>query len=173
MYKMEERKTTTNNNEKTAIRAGDYVVKLERCVEKPFTTKEGVYLNLMFRIVDGQDYANQCLFLAICLSHPHLAAPIAAASEGEREQMPPTIRKTPPSPQRESGMTQLLHKALLFLLTKIAIVPRCRKLFPLHKPCDARTLGSYEIELLSLRQKNIQGQPRSTGCGSRSALDAY
>ena len=65
MYKMEERKTTTNNNEKTAIRAGDYVVKLERCVEKPFTTKEGVYLNLMFRIVDGQDYANQCLFLAI------------------------------------------------------------------------------------------------------------
>lgn len=65
MYKMEERKTTTNNNEKTAIRAGDYVVKLERCVEKPFTTKEGVYLNLMFRIVDGQEYANQCLFLAI------------------------------------------------------------------------------------------------------------
>lgn len=64
MYTMTESKTT-NNNEKKAIKAGDYVVKLERCMVKPFTNKEGEYLNLMFRIVDGQEYANQCLFLPI------------------------------------------------------------------------------------------------------------
>lgn len=60
---MEESKT--NNNEKKAIKAGDYVVKLERCVEMDMKSREGKYLNLMFRIFEGQEYARQCLFLSI------------------------------------------------------------------------------------------------------------
>lgn len=58
-------KENTNTEVKeTAIEEGDYLVTLERSVEK--TSASGVeYLSLMFRIKDGQKYANKCLFKTI------------------------------------------------------------------------------------------------------------
>ena len=57
------------NTEKTVVEAGEYLVRLERSCIKDWTNPETNitkdYLSLMFRICEGQKFANQCLFLAI------------------------------------------------------------------------------------------------------------
>ena len=61
-YTVQENKNNTNE-EKTAIPEGDYLVKLERSIEKEWENKK--YLSLMFRISENQKYANLCLFKSI------------------------------------------------------------------------------------------------------------
>jgi hypothetical protein len=60
--KTEEKKVNTTE-EKTAIPEGDYLVRLERSIEKEWNNKK--YLSLMFRICEGQKYGNLCLFKSI------------------------------------------------------------------------------------------------------------
>lgn len=59
-YTVKENTNTNTNEEKTAIPEGDYLLKLERSIEKEWENKK--YLSLMFRICEGQKYSNLCLF---------------------------------------------------------------------------------------------------------------
>lgn len=56
--------TESKETKETAIEAGDYLVTLERSVERE-SQAGNKYLSLMFRINEGQKYAKKCLFKAI------------------------------------------------------------------------------------------------------------
>jgi hypothetical protein len=62
-YTVQENKNTNTTEEKTAAPEGDYLVKLERGIEKEWENKK--YLSLMFRISENQKYANLCIFKSI------------------------------------------------------------------------------------------------------------